>query len=204
MPAGYTYVGQFVDHDLTFDRTDVALGEDVTPAELVQGRSPRLDLDSLYGVGPGNPGSAKFYEADGLHLKTGNTIKIGSDASKKGHDLPRVNGERTALIPDPRNDENLIVAQTHLAMIRFHNKVVDDLPASTPVGAAVPQGPQAGHAALPVDAAPRLPAADRRPRRRRRRLRTTAASSSSRTPSRPTYRRCRWSSRSRRSGSVTA
>jgi hypothetical protein len=132
VPAGYTYVGQFVDHDLTFDRTEVALGEDVTPAELVQGRSPRLDLDSLYGVGPGNPASAKFYEADGLHLKTGNTIKIGPDASKKGHDLPRVSGERTALIPDPRNDENLIVAQTHLAMIRFHNKVVDDL-ASTPV-----------------------------------------------------------------------
>ena len=90
VPAGYTYVGQFVDHDLTFDRTDVALGEDVTPAELVQGRSPRLDLDSLYGAGPGNPGSAKFYEADGLHLKTGNTIKIGADASKKAHDLPRV------------------------------------------------------------------------------------------------------------------
>jgi len=34
VPAGYTYLGQFVDHDLTFDRTDVALGEDVTPAEL--------------------------------------------------------------------------------------------------------------------------------------------------------------------------
>ena len=132
VPAGYTYLGQFVDHDLTFDRTDVALGEDVTPAELVQGRSPRLDLDSLYGTGPGNPGSAKFYEADGLHLKVGTTLKFGSDAAKKGHDLPRVDGARTALIPDPRNDENLIVAQTHVAMIRFHNQVVDDLPSSTP------------------------------------------------------------------------
>ena len=30
-----------------------------------------------------------------------------------------------AVIPDPRNDENLAVAQTHLAMIRFHNRVVD-------------------------------------------------------------------------------
>jgi hypothetical protein len=132
VPAGYTYLGQFVDHDLTFDRTEVALGEDVTPAELVQGRSPRLDLDSLYGTGPANPASAPFYDDDGLHLKTGNTIKIGADTSKKGHDLPRVAGQRTALIPDPRNDENLIVAQTHLAMIRFHNKVVDDL-ASVPV-----------------------------------------------------------------------
>ena len=134
VPAGYTYLGQFVDHDLTFDRTEVALGEDVTPAELVQGRSPRLDLDSLYGAGPGNPASARFYEADGLHLKTGTTIKIGPDPAKKGHDLPRVSGERTALIPDPRNDENLIVAQTHLAIVRFHNSVVDGLPASTPAG----------------------------------------------------------------------
>jgi hypothetical protein len=131
LPAGYTYLGQFVDHDLTFDRTDVALGEDVTPAELVQGRSPRLDLDSLYGVGPSNPASAKFYEADGLHLKVGTTKKIGSDAAKKGHDLPRVDGERTALIPDPRNDENLIVAQTHVAMLNFHNRVVDDTSAPT-------------------------------------------------------------------------
>ena len=49
VPAGYTYLGQFIDHDLTMDATDVALGEDVAPAELLQGRSPTLDLDSLYG-----------------------------------------------------------------------------------------------------------------------------------------------------------
>ena len=81
------------------------LGEDVTPAELLQGRSPRLDLDSLYGAGPGNPASAKFYEADGLHLKIGTTIAIGSDAAKKGHDLPRVgtgdSGEAQGADPGP-------------------------------------------------------------------------------------------------------
>ena len=41
--------------------------------------------------------------------------------------------KRRALIPDPRNDENLIVAQTHLAMIRFHNRMVDRQPTSLPV-----------------------------------------------------------------------
>ena len=137
VPAGYTYLGQFVDHDLTMDATDVALGEDVTPAELLQGRSPTLDLDSLYGAGPADPESARFYEADGIHLKTGTTIRIGPDRAKAGHDLPRVGtggarARRKALIPDPRNDENLIVAQTHLAMIRFHNRVADKLPASVP------------------------------------------------------------------------
>jgi hypothetical protein len=137
VPAGYTYLGQFIDHDLTMDVTDVMLGEDVTPAELLQGRSPTLDLDSLYGAGPADADSARFYEADGLHLKTGSSIRIGPDQAKAAHDLPRVGtgsarARRKALIPDPRNDENLIVAQTHLAMIRFHNRVVDKLPASVP------------------------------------------------------------------------
>ena len=40
VPAGYTYLGQFVDHDLTMDRTDVALGEDVSVVDLLQARSP--------------------------------------------------------------------------------------------------------------------------------------------------------------------
>jgi hypothetical protein len=137
VPAGYTYLGQFVDHDLTMDRTDVMLGEDVTPEDLVQGRSPRLDLDSLYGAGPADAASAKFYAADGLHLKTGTTIRAEGVKPAPRHDLPRVGtggvtAAQKALIPDPRNDENLIVAQTHTAMISFHNKVVDRLPASMP------------------------------------------------------------------------
>jgi len=139
MPAGFTYFGQFVDHDLTFDRTKVMLGEHVAPADLVQGRSPSLDLDSLYGAGPNDAGSAKFYEADGIHLKMGKTRAADGVPAKDGFDLPRGAGntaakKRRAIIPDPRNDENLAVAQTHLAMIRFHNRVADTLPASVPPG----------------------------------------------------------------------
>lgn len=138
IPAGYTYLGQFVDHDLTMDRTAVMLGEDVSPTDLLQGRSPRLDLDSLYGAGPGDAESAKFYENDGLHLKVGTTIPAENVRAKPGHDLPRVGtgrrlaAKRRALIPDPRNDENLIVAQTHVAMINFHNRVLDQVPTSLP------------------------------------------------------------------------
>ena len=137
IPAGFTYLGQFVDHDLTFDRTNVMLGVGVSPAQLLQARSPSLDLDSLYGAGPQDPESAKFYERDGVHLKTGRTVAIGADAAKTGFDLPRGAGRRSsdrqkAVIPDPRNDENLAVAQTHCAFIRFHNRVVDTLPRATP------------------------------------------------------------------------
>ena len=138
IPAGFTYLGQFVDHDLTFDKTSVMLGENVAPADLLQARSPSLDLDSLYGAGPTDPESTKFYEADGIHLKMGKTLAEGIPA-KDGFDLPRGAGttaaqKRKAIVPDPRNDENLAVAQTHLALIRFHNRVVDTLPSSVPVG----------------------------------------------------------------------
>jgi heme peroxidase len=140
IPAGFTYLGQFADHDLTFDKTAVMLGDRVAPTDLLQARSPSLDLDSLYGAGPDDPESEQFYEADGLHLKMGKTIAAEGIPAKDGFDLPRGAGstaaaKRKAIIPDPRNDENLAVAQTHLAMIRFHNRVVDTLPNSVPPGA---------------------------------------------------------------------
>jgi hypothetical protein len=133
IPAGYTYLGQFIDHDLTFDKTKVALGENVAPADLLQGRSPSLDLDSLYGAGPGDPKSEKFYESNGRKLKMGKTDAVGTGrlAAKQGFDLPRVPNKKLAVVPDARNDENLAVAQTHLALMRFHNRVVDEL-ASVP------------------------------------------------------------------------
>jgi hypothetical protein len=135
IPAGFTYLGQFVDHDLTFDKTSVTFGDNVAPADLLQARSPSLDLDSLYGAGPGDPESAKFYEADGVHLRMGRTVGFEGEGAREGFDLPRGAGttraqKRRAIIPDPRNDENLAVAQTHLAFIRFHNRVADSLPAS--------------------------------------------------------------------------
>jgi hypothetical protein len=137
IPAGFTYLGQFVDHDLTFDKTNVMLGENVSPTDLLQARSPSLDLDSLYGAGPQDPGSAKFYKADRLHLRMGKTVAEAGIPAKQDFDLPRGEGntvakKRKAIIPDARNDENLAVAQTHLAFIRFHNRVVDTLPGSVP------------------------------------------------------------------------
>ena len=175
IPAGFTYLGQFTDHDLTFDKTSVTLGTKVSPAQLVQARSPSLDLDSLYGAGPADPESAKFYEADGLHLRTGKSKAAGGFAALDGFDLPRGAGttnaeKRTAIIPDPRNDENLAVAQTHCAMIRFHNRVVD-----TQLG-GVPQSQKFITARKIVTKhyqwmlRTRLPAADLRLRRRQRRL----------------------------------
>ena len=142
IPAGFTYLGQFIDHDLTMDKTAKALGENVTLDELLQGRSPALDLDSMYGRGPGDAEDAKFYK-DGMRLKMGATAPTPvpdgrTNLALDGFDLPRAGegptkvARRAALIPDHRNDENLVVAQVHLAMIRFHNRVVNHLAPNTP------------------------------------------------------------------------
>ncbi|MBB5960145.1 hypothetical protein FHS29_006768 [Saccharothrix tamanrassetensis] len=138
IPAGFTYLGQFVDHDLTMDRTESQLGSDVNLDDLVQGRSPALDLDSVYGRGPLDPTDRVFYADDQVKLKMGRTSKPPfpadlTEVELDGFDLPRAGSgvtgadRRRPLIPDARNDENLVVAQTHLAFIRFHNRVVDEL-----------------------------------------------------------------------------
>lgn len=132
IPAGFTYLGQFVDHDLTRDATKVAFKSSVSVAQLVQGRSPALDLDSVFGLGPTDPTSTHMYQGDGAQLVLGRTAAAGpgpvATLPLDGFDLPRFGTRaatdrqrRSADIPDPRNDENLSVAQIHLAFMRFHN-----------------------------------------------------------------------------------
>ncbi|CAM5245367.1 hypothetical protein SALBM311S_10150 [Streptomyces alboniger] len=104
------------------------------------GPLPALDLDSLYGLGPDHRFDRRFYEDDGLRLRTGTTQGLPDPGGDHlvglplgGFDLPRVgqgsriSERRRPLIPDGRNDENLVVAQIHSAFIRFHNRVVADL-----------------------------------------------------------------------------
>ncbi len=124
IPAGYTYLGQFIDHDITFDPAS-SLQQQNDPDALIDFRTPRLDLDSLYGRGPG----------DQPLLYVGNKFRLGrklfeNTKPSKARDLPRFNdpvngGAKRALIGDKRNDENVIVAQLHSAMLQFHNKLVD-------------------------------------------------------------------------------
>jgi len=122
--AGYTYLGQFIDHDLTFDPSS-SLEKQNDPEALVDFRTPRFDLDSLYGRGPGD--QPYLYEDKGLRMLLGEPLDPNpSDRSPR--DLPRnspAKGRRRALIGDHRNDENVIVSQLHATMLRFHNRMVD-------------------------------------------------------------------------------
>lgn len=134
IPAGYTYFGQFIDHDITFDPAS-SLQQQNDPDALEDFRTPRLDLDSLYGRGPDDqpylykrPDRVKF--------------NLGPDRGVNGQhrpDLLRNNNtddtgqpDNTALIGDKRNDENKIVSQIHALFLKFHNKVFDDLGRPSP------------------------------------------------------------------------
>ncbi len=127
LPAGYTYFGQFVDHDLTNDDRPNDLTTPIAVTSLVNGRTPQLDLDSLYLAGP--TAAPQLYNADQMHLLTGALLTGSSDANAR--DLPRDTKGR-AIIGDARNDENRIVAGIHSMFIRFHNQTVDQLVAAHP------------------------------------------------------------------------
>ena len=119
IPAGFTYVGQFVDHDITFDPAS-SLQQQNDPNALQDFRTPRFDLDSIYGGGPSqDPFMYDQHPQDDRF--TGVTFLLGNNVGN-GRDLAR-NGQGRALIGDPRNDENLIVSQLQSAFLRFHNKM---------------------------------------------------------------------------------
>lgn len=113
IPSGYTYFGQFIDHDITF-----------TSEGGINARTPVFDLDSLYGGGPSSEDHAELYEP-GIN---GNAI------FKIGHDFPQSDAfsdgdlfrgiDFKAKIPDPRNDENIVIASLHLLFQKLHNKLV--------------------------------------------------------------------------------
>lgn len=149
IPAGYTYFGQFVDHDITLDVSS-SLDSAQDARTITNMRTPALDLDSVYGRGPALDPFLYRFPATGLpptavKMQLGRNRIIGPGGPLDGgglpvmpidFDVPRVlNGTDTvvsgpdstftALIGDPRNDENVIVSQLHHAMLKFHNRVVD-------------------------------------------------------------------------------
>jgi hypothetical protein len=124
MPAGYVYLGQFIDHDITFDPTS-QLQRRNDPDGLINFRTPRFDLDSVYGSGPFDE-PFQYDDPDGPH---GGFAFLIED--RGGPDLPRNSRDR-ALIGDPRNDENSILSQLHVAFLSLHNRRMDDLAASVP------------------------------------------------------------------------
>jgi hypothetical protein len=157
IPPIYTYFGQFVDHDITANtdrERDIQITVDpLVPlppvdvtAHLHNLRNPALNLDSVYGDGPFVNKPSADDEAvpyDGIKLRLGQLFPVSIGVrippiDDMNRDLPRRHDETDAtlngkaLTGDGRNDENLVVAQLHVAFLRFHNAAVDWVRANEP------------------------------------------------------------------------
>jgi hypothetical protein len=121
LPAGYTYLGQFIAHDIThfFDSSNKSLARQFTEQEQYNLRTPSLDLDSLYGhpseFGPHIP------SRDGKFI---NNSEYDYNGRSLFYDLPRAD-DGLAHIGDERNDENMFLAQVHLLFMNAHNRLFD-------------------------------------------------------------------------------
>jgi hypothetical protein len=122
VPSGYVYFGQFLAHDVTRlkDADDKPSSQACAHAALTQLRSPALDLDSLYGSG---------YDDLAVPLNQGKFI-LGAAIDLANRpvpdtDLPRDPHTLAPLVPDDRNDDNLLVAQLHVQFLKLHNFFYD-------------------------------------------------------------------------------
>ena len=201
VPAGFTYFGQFVDHDLTFDKTTVSFGANVSAADLIQGRSPALDLDSLYGKGPAQPGLGEV-------LQGRPPPQDGQDRGRRRH--PGQAGLRPAARRQGASSPTSATTRTSPSRRPTSPSTASTTASSTTRCRPARRPPSASSRAREIvvkhyqwvirhDYLPRISSP-----RSSTTCSPTAARCSRRTPSRPTCRRCRSSSPSPRSGSATA
>lgn len=141
IPAIFTYIGQFIDHDITFDTHSGDLGvtanrvpfssRNAVLNQLKNLRTSLFDLDSVYGSGSKKDSlnSNKFALAS---VDPTGPIPVGTNSFGTALDLPRLpphptdeTKDRAAIIADPRNDENLIISQLQVAFLRAHNALID-------------------------------------------------------------------------------
>ncbi|MCV9999760.1 hypothetical protein OE766_16085 [Pararhizobium sp. YC-54] len=118
-PVAYTYFGQFVFHDLT------AMVLPSNGGKPYSERTASLDLDSVFGP------------ADPSRVEPATMMPVGSTAppeQSRPCDLPRTS-DGVAEVKDLRSDDNLPLAQTHLALIRFFNAIVANCPGISHVDA---------------------------------------------------------------------
>jgi hypothetical protein len=134
---GFTYFGQFLGHDLTYDPTPLG-GPYSAPEMTPNFRTAAFDLDHVYGGGP--QGSPFLYEGD----ESAETFKIGaSTAGAWNRDIPLRHGRLLiGDLEDTRNLDNLLLRQLHVIFLKFHNEAIRQLQTNPAIkGAAELAGP---------------------------------------------------------------
>jgi hypothetical protein len=129
LPAEYTYLGQFIDHNLDFDQTPQPT-VNVNPSGLTNFESFRFDLNNVFGGGP--TVDPQLYAADHRHLLVAG--KLGTPQADgfptvTGNDgvfdLARNPGNGQAILVEPRDDENQILSQISAGFVAFYNRFID-------------------------------------------------------------------------------
>lgn len=129
LPAEYTYLGQFIDHNLDFDETAQPTA-DVNASSLTNFESFRFDLNNVFGGGPAV--DPQLYAFDHKHL-----LVPGRLGAPQADGFPTVIGNRSvfdlarnpangeAILVEPRDDENQILSQISAAFVAFYNDFIN-------------------------------------------------------------------------------
>lgn len=115
-----TYFGQFIDHDISFDATKLPEAGQRAPADTINESGGVLDLNQLYGDGPGSPAHWHLYEEDGVSFKLGEPT-----VNNEPFDIPLVPAGHAAA--HPNNSENIILRQVHAMFLKLHNCAATEL-----------------------------------------------------------------------------
>ena len=103
--AGTTFMGQFLDHDMTFD-TGSTLGVPTKPESATNARTPAFDLDSVYGRGP--VADSQLYDpADRITHATdnlGRTVSYTYDSAGRLATVTDTNGGVKSYTYDSQNN----------------------------------------------------------------------------------------------------
>src|SRR6201747_2118652 len=146
LPSGYTYLLQFVAHDLVHSAIPLSVAG-VLGADTANARRTALKLETLFGSGP--VGSPFVYAQDAPNDERRTKLRLGRMRwDEKGvepgcpfRDIARTPAENVtgidrsiaghrvalteALIADPRNDDHAIMSQLTALFALLHNGLVD-------------------------------------------------------------------------------
>ena len=141
IPAGYTYLGQLVSHDIV---QSIGVGPDITDATRATRniRIDRLILETLYGRGPSETTIPYAVPRRAGQFPT--RFRLGKcrvdgvwPAGGPELDIPRATfpdldnladpGTTEPMLADPRNDVNLILSQITVLFLILHNRIESEI-----------------------------------------------------------------------------
>ncbi|GAA0604283.1 peroxidase family protein [Craurococcus roseus] len=133
IPAGFTYLLQFVVHDLVDTEPSVLEAPHVEPGDRGNRRRKPLRLETLYGDGAGRAAERDESDADKLLVGPMAPGGAGKGGAAPRRDAPRCPlaqaGEEPpfwrTLLADEKNDTNVVLSQLTVLFTMLHNELVE-------------------------------------------------------------------------------